>query len=63
MINPVKPWLQRELIKFKALNPKASVILRGDDNLTYEELAPVLMEVAAAGITDTAYEIHDDKAK
>jgi biopolymer transport protein ExbD len=59
----VMPWLQGELTKFKAINPKASVILRGDDDLTYEELAPVLMEVAAAGITDTAYEIHDEKNK
>lgn len=59
----VTPYLQGELTKFKALNPKASVILRGDDDLSFEELAPVLMEIAAAGITDTAYEIHDENSK
>ena len=60
--NP-QPYLKTVLKEFKASHNKAAVILRGDEDLVYEELQPVLIEVAAAGIPDTAYEVHDAFAK
>ena len=56
-------YLERVLKQFKGTHERATVILRGDQNLVYSELEQVLMQVAQAGITDTAYEVHDDKSK
>jgi biopolymer transport protein ExbD len=49
--------LLRVLKEFKKTHgDKAQVILRGDQDLDYGQLELVLMTVAAAAITDTAYE-------
>jgi len=48
---------------FKKTHEKGSVILRGDQSLVFGELEKVLMAVAEAGITDTAYEVHDPNAE
>ncbi|HET6246819.1 MAG TPA: biopolymer transporter ExbD [Tepidisphaeraceae bacterium] len=49
--------LLRVLKEFKRTHEaKAVVIIRGDQNLDYGQLEMVLMAIATAGITDTAYE-------
>ncbi|HWE01271.1 MAG TPA: biopolymer transporter ExbD [Tepidisphaeraceae bacterium] len=49
--------LERVLTAFKkAHTDKTKIIIRGDQNLTYEQLEKVLMAISNAGIADTAYE-------
>jgi biopolymer transport protein ExbD len=45
------------LAEFKKTHAdKAQIIIRGDKDMEYRKLEAVLVEIAAAGITDTAYE-------
>jgi biopolymer transport protein ExbD len=50
--------LEKVLKEFRRTHTdKATAIVRGDEDLEYHELEPVLMAIANAGISDTAYEI------